>query len=783
MSKPNKFRSVNKENTDTQPNDAENKMIPSDSSAIKPIVFEDADEHESSSYLSKAGTFLGECCGKVTACTTSAASTTWECCKSSVQWTCNGIKAIPSYCVIRWDTGDGKDEIDETVPTKSAAKIESVKEESVKAAVKPVEGKTREAVTPIADGKPAFSFVSLVSFVKSLCTAWLNFLPQRTPKTHEEHKEDQYDEDELAPSRWWSIGIKTAAVSVAVLILAGGYFAAKPLFNVPTEMADTQTVEPIDPSSLAQAETVPTGEPSVWAAPVVAAVPEPVPFGFPSPPQQSENTFATPAQGSPFDNDLFAAQTPPVAPAFHDAAPSIARDSFGAAVQHGVADNTTSPVRTALSPLAPLESVQSAHTQPQLQPLVALDSSRSPSTNTPTAFAAAPAAAPASAFAPFAANYDNTASPVFNQAPTPPTVTTLPHTAIGQPIVIVEPVREIVPQIPPSGTVQKVPPPVFEMSTVENPPLIHAMNTEAPPAIPRDVPMGNSPPVVVVPAAASVAEFSSPQIMSAEAQPIDRQLWEQVHELRRRAEAEPMPLRLEAQAATTEPALRFTPKNAAPSAIDDNLLARGAVNSFEGLLPTPNSQEIATLLPALANAPRPVLAELAPAYRNNTTNQLGQPASEGGRTFQSRINSEVTRSPSATETYTVQQGDTYMTISDRFYGTSLLYTALAQHNQRLGIGWRPAEGVVIEIPTAEFLRMHYGAAMNRQERRLEAQRSGVRYIVQEGDTIFRLATDRLQDSTRWREIYAMNADRLQDVRDLQPGMEILLPVLETARRN
>jgi len=78
--------------------------------------------------------------------------------------------------------------------------------------------------------------------------------------------------------------------------------------------------------------------------------------------------------------------------------------------------------------------------------------------------------------------------------------------------------------------------------------------------------------------------------------------------------------------------------------------------------------------------------------------------------------------------------------------------------------------------------MHYGTAMNRHERRLEAQRSGVRYIVQEGDTIFRLATDRLQDSTRWREIYAMNAERLQDVRDLQPGMEILLPV-ETARRN
>jgi len=235
------------------------------------------------------------------------------------------------------------------------------------------------------------------------------------------------------------------------------------------------------------------------------------------------------------------------------------------------------------------------------------------------------------------------------------------------------------------------------------------------------------------------------------------------------------------QVATTEPALRFTPapRNAVQPATEDNLLAREAVNSFGGLLPSPNSNDLPIALRVLEDAPQPVWAELAPAYRSTTTHQT---ASEGGQTFQNRINSEVTRSPSATETYTVQQGDTYMTISDRFYGTSLLYTALAAHNQQLGIGWRPAEGVVIEIPTAEFLRMHYSAAMNRQERRLETQRSGVRYIVQEGDTIFRLATDRLQDSNRWREIYAMNADRLQDVRDLQPGMEILLPV-ETARRN
>jgi nucleoid-associated protein YgaU len=117
-----------------------------------------------------------------------------------------------------------------------------------------------------------------------------------------------------------------------------------------------------------------------------------------------------------------------------------------------------------------------------------------------------------------------------------------------------------------------------------------------------------------------------------------------------------------------------------------------------------------------------------------------------------------------------------MTISDRFYGTSLLYTALAAHNRQLGIGWKPSEGISIEIPPAEYLLLHYGETAQRQEQRFDGQRTAVRYTVQEGDTIFRLATDKLQDSTRWREIATMNADRLQDVRDLKPGMEILLPV-------
>jgi LysM repeat protein len=262
------------------------------------------------------------------------------------------------------------------------------------------------------------------------------------------------------------------------------------------------------------------------------------------------------------------------------------------------------------------------------------------------------------------------------------------------------------------------------------------MDTESVPTIPKDARSEPATPVVVVPPVTEAEPL--PQ-----GSPLDGQLRERVRELR----GEP---------ATPEPALRFN----APSANRENLPMREAIN-LKNLLPnevSPDAKDIESIssaLSALENAPKPAWAEIRPAYREDQATQIDAEA----------------------ETYTVQPGDTYITISDKFYGTSVFYAALAQHNQKLGIGWRLVEGTVLEIPSAEYLRLHYSEATNRQT---QSSQPAIRYTVQEGDTIFRLATDKLRDSSRWREIYALNVDRLQDVRDLQPGMEILLPV-ETAR--
>ena len=702
-----------------QPNIEESRQP---ASPVSPVIIEEADEEEKVSIFTQIGTFFGGCREKIAVFFQSATSTIWSV-----------ICAIPSYCVIRWDSEEEADGSQQTADDRRQATVRS-----------------REPATVSPSPDP--------------------------------------DEDELAAPRWWNLGIKTAAASVAVLILVGGYFVAKPLlFPTSTEVVDFEIEALPLAADSPSAETefavaipeprIPQPPPqSAWDMPPAAAVPRvpPDPPASPEPPAPAAVIAAPqPPQGTLLDDPFFAAAPVPAAPvpppvfdAFADIQIVPEPPSVPTVEPNTLAANViaSEPPQPSLQPLAPLE-------QPQLQPLVALGASTFSS-------AAVPAPAAATASPAIAANRNpqrnqnnrsNQNNPAFTAPPTPPVVNTLPPTAAQPTIALVELIPDVVPQIPASGTVQNVPPPVAPPTPVaEVAPVMYP--NESAPAIPRDAPVAaaGTPPVVVVP------PVDAPAVVSADNQSLDFALWEQIWELQNEPTTTPSNLRFTNESAPSEPALRFTPIEAV-APVEETM------NPFTALMPArelsadelqPNSGDIEKFLPVLENAPQAVFAVPSPAYREGQVEGAGV-------TFQRRVYSEVSRSPSTTEMYVVQQGDTYMAISDRFYGTSLLYTALAQHNQKLGIGWRPAAGAVIEVPTAEFLRMHYGESPHQAERRLDSQRQSMRYVVQEGDTVFRLATDRLQDSTRWREIYAMNADRIQDVRELQPGMEILLPVATT----
>ena len=771
--KPNRFTNI-PDFRESRRASTENDVASAASPKSNVVIFEETDDDEDFSYFNyhKIGLFFGGCWNKLASFSKSAVSKTWGWCCVTALWTWDGLRKISSYCVINWDSED-EDELTDSnkkpEPDKTSVKLEN------KVATVPVNA--------------------------------------------------HYDENDLASSQWWNIGIKTVAITVAALILVGGYFAVKPLLlTTSTEVMDVATASAQAAADLratvsATAEFGVANDSHISNAEYRMPLPiDQLPAESLEPPKQPDMAkqpdvaLAEPKQElnpqqSLLDDPFFSSQTPPAVAesVFVENVPKIADDPFDAIlpvvaeqpvpVAETVASETIAKSEsiqplTALKPFVSLDPVPITKAEQQLQPLVALDSSAFPATAVaPVTDTVTPVAAESSVYAKTASNYNSrrtsrgtTMNPLFDQAPTPPTIeSTIPQTIVKQTIPITEPVREIVPQIPHTGTVQNVPPPVVSptpavaMSAIVEAPLVRPMYSESVPAIPKDAaPVATVSPVVSV---SVPIEEPSPQNL-----PMDSQLWDQIRELRKDSETEPTNLRFSV-ATTAEPALRFTPKRQTPPSVNEDNVVAKAANTLRDLLPTdglnPNSGELESFLPALENAPAPAISEIRPAYRSDSMNHTER---ERGLTFRNRIDLATTRSPSETETYIVQHGDTYLTISDKFYGTSLLYTALAAHNQKLGFGWRLAEGATIEIPTAEYLQTLYGDAANRAERRLESQQSAIRYIVQEGDTIFRLATDKLQDSTRWREIYAINKDRIPDVRDLKPGMEILLPVV-TARLN
>ncbi len=233
-------------------------------------------------------------------------------------------------------------------------------------------------------------------------------------------------------------------------------------------------------------------------------------------------------------------------------------------------------------------------------------------------------------------------------------------------------------------------------------------------------------------------------------------------------------------------------------------------NQLFDLLPGSGGAEIISvsnvgqIVPADDEAPLPSFAGVGGKYRVSTRRDVGpseiregeQPrrmgdgAQGGARSFRQLFSEEAKNSPAETRQYTVREGDTYLTICEKEYDTTLLYTALAVHNRQRGATWKPTPGTVIELPPADFLRTNYEEVLSRSRNHGTYRRTsqsnvrvpaigaqqGTRYVAQEGDTIFKIAMDRLRDSNRWQEVLALNTDKVRSAYEPLPaGTEIQLP--------
>jgi nucleoid-associated protein YgaU len=142
--------------------------------------------------------------------------------------------------------------------------------------------------------------------------------------------------------------------------------------------------------------------------------------------------------------------------------------------------------------------------------------------------------------------------------------------------------------------------------------------------------------------------------------------------------------------------------------------------------------------------------------------------------------------------YVVQPNDNYWTISKAVYGDGGFFKAIYEHNRRQHPkAERLQVGEVLFIPDAATLQKLYPDLCPKPGRVAAPQRTmqasarihspGTKvYVVEEGDTLFKIAKDQLGNPSRWGEVYQLNRELLgKDYDYLKPGTELLIPATES----
>jgi nucleoid-associated protein YgaU len=141
----------------------------------------------------------------------------------------------------------------------------------------------------------------------------------------------------------------------------------------------------------------------------------------------------------------------------------------------------------------------------------------------------------------------------------------------------------------------------------------------------------------------------------------------------------------------------------------------------------------------------------------------------------------------AVEVHTVQRGDSYWSIARRYYGGGRYFRALAAWNRsRIADPNDLRPGMKVLIPEQDVLQQRFPALLGGSYapgQRTPSLRAGFfmsrdgqpMYRVGRNDTLSSIAEAHLGRASRWRQIYGMNRDRLQNADHLQLGLELRLP--------
>ena len=144
--------------------------------------------------------------------------------------------------------------------------------------------------------------------------------------------------------------------------------------------------------------------------------------------------------------------------------------------------------------------------------------------------------------------------------------------------------------------------------------------------------------------------------------------------------------------------------------------------------------------------------------------------------------------------YPIQEGDSYWTISKKLYGTARYFRVLAEFNsEAIPDPSKMRPGMTISTPDESVLRRMLLANSSTSAGSEEALRpvgappitpaNGIffdeknqpRYRVGKDDTLTTIAAEHLGRWARWRQIFEMNKDQMDNPNKLQIGMILKLP--------
>ena len=130
----------------------------------------------------------------------------------------------------------------------------------------------------------------------------------------------------------------------------------------------------------------------------------------------------------------------------------------------------------------------------------------------------------------------------------------------------------------------------------------------------------------------------------------------------------------------------------------------------------------------------------------------------------------------AVDTHRVQPGDTLSSLASLYYGSERYTQFLIDSNKQLADPNRLKIGETVRIPSRPADAASRRADPAKPTVEPAAAPKGRTYRVQPGDSFYKIAEQSLGDSSRWKELFELNKERVGgDPTRLQVGQELVLP--------